>query len=340
LTNVSLLLRLEAFRVLLMTFEEFAKCPVSSIVIVNRNGGSILAQCIESVRRNTRDYEILLIDNASTDDSVGTVGPGSDLRAVKLSSNLGFAGANIVGIRKATGRYIVLLNPDTIVTPSWLEKLVDEAEKSPVIGLVQPKLLRPGSPPILDSTGHLFHYQTGLAADRGQGRPDKGQYDENTELPSCCFACTLIKREVFEDIGLPDPHLFTLLDDVDFGLRASLAGWRVVFRPDSIVYHLRGGSTKEPVRDRVNYLGRGAYQLHIVLKIYELKNALLVGGRIFIMFPLRVAAGIRKRDLAYAKGYVQSALWTLTHLPLRERLFYQRRKRVSDDMLMIANPRS
>jgi GT2 family glycosyltransferase len=310
----------------------------SSIIIVNRNGGHVLAHCIESVRRNTRDYEILLIDNASTDNSVRMVIPSSDLHPIMLSSNVGFAGANIVGIRKAMGKYVVLLNPDTIVTPYWLDRLIDEAEKSPVIGLVQPKLLRPGSPAVLDSTGHIFQYQTGLSTDRGQGRPDMGQYDKQTELPSCCFACTLIKREVFEDVGLPDSHLFTLLDDVDFGLRASLAGWRVVFRPDSIVYHLRGGSTtREPVKDRVNYLSRGAYQLHIILKLYRPRNALLVGGRIFVMYPVRIAAGIKMRDLVYAKGYLQSMLWTLSHLPLRERLFFQRHKRVSDEMSALAD---
>jgi GT2 family glycosyltransferase len=312
--------------------------PASSIVVVNRNGGAVLAECIESVRSNTRDYEIVLIDNASTDDSVRTVKPGSDLRVLRLLSNLGYARANNLAIRQTTGRYVVLLNPDTIVTPSWLERLVDEAEKSPVTGMVAPKLLRQGSPPILDSTGHVYQYRTGLSLDRGQGSLDVGQYDEQTELPSCCFACTLIKREVFEDIGLLDSHMFSLFDDVDFGLRASLAGWRIVLRPDSIVYHLRGGSTREPVKDRGNYLA-GAYQLHTILKIYQRRSALLVGGRIFVMYPIRIAAGIRNRDLAYAKAYLQRAIWTLTHFPLRERVFYQRRRRISDEMLVNASAR-
>jgi GT2 family glycosyltransferase len=313
--------------------------PTSSIVIVNRNGGEVLAPCIESVRENTRDYEILLVDNGSTDNSLRSVKQGPDLRLIRLRSNLGFAGANNVAIKASRSRYVVLLNPDTIVTPSWLDKLVNEAERSPIIGVVTPKLLRPGSPRILDSTGHIFQYQTGAARDRGIGEYDSGQYDKKTELLSCSFACGLIKREVFEDIGILDSHLFTLYEDVDFGIRARLAGWRVVYRPDSIVYHARGTGTKEVVKDRINSSST-AYGLHIMLKVYQPRLALRFGGRRFLMYPFCIAAGIRNRDRAYVKGNLRSAVWTLAHIPLRERIFCQRRRRISDDMQVIANARS
>jgi GT2 family glycosyltransferase len=313
--------------------------PASSIIIVNRNGGEVLAPCIESVRRNTWDYEILLVDNGSTDNSLSLVKQGPDLRLIRLRSNLGFAGANNVAIRASKSRYVVLLNPDTIVTPSWLDKLVNEAEKSPMIGVVAPKLLRPGSPRVLDSTGHVFQYQTGIARDRGNGELDLGQYDRKTELISCSFACGLIKREVFEDIGMLDSHLFTVCEDLDFGMRARLAGWRVVYRPDSIVYHARGTGTKEVVKDRINF-STSAYELHIMLKVYQPRSALRFGGTKFLTYPLRIAAGIRNRDPAYVKGNVRSAIWTLAHIPLRERLYYRRRRRIPDDMQVMANTRS
>ena len=312
--------------------------PTSSIVIVNRNGGRVLAECVESVRRNTRDYEILLIDNASTDESFRLVKSGLDLCIIKLSSNIGFPGANNVGIRKSTGKYVVLLNPDTIVTDTWLEKLIEEAEKSPVVGLVTPKLLRPQVPPVLDSTGHSFQYQTGRAFDRGQGEPDTGRYDDQIELLSCCFACTLIKKQVFEDIGLLDSHMLYRIDDVDFGLRASLAGWRILFRADSIVYHVRGGSTREVIMDRVNYLSN-AYQLHMILKIYQARNALLWGGWRFLTYLPRIATGIVRRDFSYSRGYLQATVWTLIHFPIRERLIFQRRRRLSDKLLMTGHTR-
>ncbi len=290
---------------------------------------------MESVRRHTHDYEIILVDNASTDESLNRLRRGPDIRFVNLLSNIGYSRANNVGLAYCRGDYVVLLNPDTIVTDGWLDRLVEEAETSPRIGIVAPKLLRPGNPPVLDSTGHIYEYWTGSSRDRGQGEKDTGRYDVDTELPSCCSAAALIKREVFESIGVLDPHLFTLLEDVDFGLRARLAGWRVVFRPDSVVYHLRGGSTSGPVRDRVSVSKvASAYQLHTILKIYETRNAVLVGGRQLLGFLTRIVAGIKNRDGAYARGYLSAAIWTFTNLPIQERMATQKLRKISDRLLV------
>ena len=312
--------------------------PRSSIMIVARNAGRVLSECVESVRRSTSDYEIIIMDNASTDGSIEMVRFGRDVRLLRFSSNLGHSRAFNVGIREARGRFIVNLDLDTILTPGWLDRLVEAAQGSNSIGMVAPKLLRPGNPPVLDSTGHVYQFQTGLARDRGQGERDFGQYDDWTELVSCCFAAVLIKREVLENIGLPDPHMFTVFSDVDFGLRAKLAGWRIIFRPDSVVYHFRGGSTLGPVQDRIKGGGTSplglAYPLHTVLKIYQRRNALLVGGRIFLMWLVRAVAGIKNRDLVYASGSLYATLWTVAHLPIRERLVFQRCRRLSDSALV------
>lgn len=132
------------------------------IIIVVRNSGSVLPACIDSVRRHTRGYEIVVVDNASTENVEAKISPGPDIRWVQLGSNVGFAKANNVAINMSTNRYVVLLNPDTIVTPRWLDVLVDEAGSSKRVGIVRPKLLRPNKPPIIDSTGHVYQYQTGL----------------------------------------------------------------------------------------------------------------------------------------------------------------------------------
>jgi len=78
----------------------------------------------------------------------------------------------------------------------------------------------------------------------------------------------------------------------------------------------------------------------MMLKIYQRKNALLLGGGRFLSYPIRIAAGIEKRELTYSKGYPQATIWTLVHFPLRERLLFQRRRRVSDRLLMLPKARS
>ncbi len=305
----------------------------SSIIVVNHNGGALVEQCVYSVFRNSSNFELILVDNNSTDGSRLRVAERfPEVTVVKNEKNIGFAGANNIGIMVSSGRYVVLLNSDTIVTSMWLERLVARAEQSPDIGMVTPKLLRPGNPPIIDSTGHLYQYQTGLAADRGYEQPDLCQYDQSTELPSCCFACALVKREIFRQVGMLDEKMFFGFEDVDFGIRTRIAGWRVVYCPESLVYHYRGGSTSG--RHRRHVARRmSAYPLRILLKNYETKNMLLYGGREFLVDILRIIAGLKNRDWNYCGTYATIILWNLANLPLKERLSTQRLRMIPDSLL-------
>jgi len=255
--------------------------------------------------------------------------PGPDLRVFKLSSNIGFAGANNVGIKESSGRYVVLLNSDTVVTRNWLDALVGQAEKDASIGLVAPKLLRPGNPTLLDSAGHSCRYETAVCKDRGHGEPDKGQYDHLTELPSCCFACALIKKQVFFHIGLLDKKMFLYFEDVDFSLRARIAGWRIVYCPESVVYHIRGGSTRITGQRQLWSRSR-AYLLRIILKNYQTWPMLLYGTRRFLMELIGIAAAAKNRDRDYAWGCAESIFWNLVHLPARDRVLVQRLRRIPD----------
>lgn len=304
----------------------------SSIVVVNYNGGPLLRDCIESVRLHTRDYEIVLIDNASTDASLRLVKAGPDIRILRLARNFGFARANNIGIGASSSPYVVLLNSDTIVTSSWLESLLKMSEQSADIGLVTPKLLRANNHARIDSTGHIFQYETGKAVDRGYDELDKGQYEKPTDLHSCCFACVLVKRSVFDRIGVLDQKMFFYYEDVDFCIRARTAGWRVVYCPNSVVYHFRGGSTPPTNRKNLASFGR-VYPTRVILKNYETKNMILYGGRSIIMDAMRILAGIGNFDVQYSRAYAKAIFWNLVHLPIAERLAVSRLRKVSDERL-------
>jgi GT2 family glycosyltransferase len=221
------------------------------------------------------------------------------------------------------------LNSDTVVTRNWLDALVVQAEKDPSIGLVAPKLLRSRNPPILDSAGHSCQYETAVCKDRGQGELDNGQYDHITELPSCCFACALIKKQVLFHIGVLDEKMFLYFEDVDFSLRARIAGWRIVYCPDSVVYHIRGGSTRITGQRKLWSRSR-AYLLRIILKNYQTWPMLLYGSRRFVTEVIGMAAGAKNRDRDYAWGCAESILWNLVHFPARERVLVQRLRKVQD----------
>ncbi|SRR5712692_52550 len=251
----------------------------ASILIVEYNTPELLAECLASLKKNTSgSYEILLHDNSPP------------------HPNLGFARANNLLVSRAKGEYIILLNPDTKVTPGWLDGLIETAESNSRIGIVQPKLLRPNG--VIDSTGHSWS-KGGDPYDRGMGELDHGQYDAKTELASCCFACALIKKELFADIGLFDDRLFLFFEDVDFCLRAKKAEWRVVFCPRSVVYHRRHGT---------GVASHKYYMPYIILKICGPRRYFKrLGGLLFAL-----SVGVMKSDSTYVRtklGQIRDAIF-------------------------------
>jgi len=305
--------------------------PTTSIVIVNYNSGPFLLHAVESVRKFTADYELIVVDNASIDGSVGHLSDFHDVSIVRLSRNQGFSKANNVGIRMARGRYVVLLNSDTRVEQRWLEKLIEAAEAVAEVGIVSPKLLRLDGR--LDSTGHVFHFKDCSVEDRGTGEIDSGQYDQVNKLISCSFACVLIKRKLFEMTGLLDEKMFFYFEDVDFCIRARLAGWQVSFCPLSVVYHARGGSTRSYRGSRLANRSR-AYALRIIVKNYEAKDALVCGIRQVGLLLAGVVAGLKNGDADYSVGRLYSVLWNIVRAPLSERSRVQATRTISDSELL------
>ncbi len=193
---------------------------------------------------------------------------------------------------------------------------------------------------MLDSTVHSYQYQTGSCIGRENGQTDRSQYNSLTELLSCCFACALVKRSVFEHIGLLDENMFLYFEDVDFGLRARIAGFRVVYCPNCIVYHARGGSTPARLKKSLEDQSR-RYRLRIILKNYQTRNMFRYGGRWLFTDLIRVVAGLKNRDWKYANWYTQAILWNLAHFPIRERILTQCLRKVSDESLFgLLLPRS
>ena len=303
-----------------------------SIIIVNYNGGPKLHDCIESVFQFTSNFELILVDNGSSDNSTSPVAkhfPQTSI--VKLPENIGFARANNLALRRARGQWIVLLNPDTKVTRRWIEGLINCGATSSDIGIVTPKLLRMDGLTI-DSTGHDFDFRTGYTRDRGAGEVDKGQYDLAEEVPSCCFACVALKREAIVEVGLLDDKMFLYFEDVDYCIRARISGWRVMYCPASVVFHARGGLTPRS-SNRVQH-DAVAYRLRIILKCYTRWNAMKYGLERAFRDLKSSVAGIKNKDFEYSRGYLRSPIWNLLNLPIKERELAQLRRKASDTALL------
>jgi GT2 family glycosyltransferase len=303
----------------------------TSIVIVNYNGGSKLERCVESVLRFTQNFELIMVDNGSNDGSDSLIAQRfPSVNVVKNRKNLGFAKASNIGIRKATARWIVLLNPDTRVTSNWLDDLLKSADSTNGIGIVTPKLLRPDGQTI-DSTGLLFDFKTGRSRDRGSGEADIGQYDEQEQVPSCCFACAAIRREVFEETGLLDEKMVLYFEDLDHCIRARVAGWNVLYNPKSVVFHERGGLTPKSATRAQKWAV--AYRLRIMIKCYGTKNAIKYGVLRIFNDLVSCVAGAKNKDPDYSLGYLRSPIWNLLNFPVVERRLAQSARKLPDEEL-------
>ncbi len=245
-----------------------------SVIIVNYNGRHLLKDCLDSLREQTfRDFETLVVDNASSDGSVEFIEANyPDVRVIRNQKNLGYGGGNNAGIRESTGRYIALLNNDTKVDPQWLQKLFEAAQKDRTIGMCASKILNYYQPGIIDNTGLLI-YRDGIGRGRGRLEKDAGQYDSGEEVffPSGCAG--LYKKEMFDEIGLLDEDFFLYVEDVDIGLRGRIAGWRCVYVPDALVYH-KYSATTEPYSPLKAYLVE-RNRIWVVIKCFPLDMILL-----------------------------------------------------------------
>ena len=169
--------------------------------------------------------------------------------------------------------------------------MIERAEEDEKIGIVAPKLLQFNG--LIDSTGHDYKLWPYAVGDRGQGERDNGQYDKLTELISCNFGCALIKRGLIEQIGLLEERFFLYYEDVEYCHRARKSGWRVVYCPESIVYHERHGSGAN------KWMDESRRYMPYVLRRYYPKRELVKWG---IRKAVATAAGLKNKDIRYASS--------------------------------------
>lgn len=229
--------------------------PVVSIVIVNWNSRELLEQCLCSLYGSTKvSIETIVVDNGSHDESVKyLLRDWPQVTTVVLDKNHGFAGANNIGFNYCRGRYILLLNVDTIAQPTMVSGLVDCMEEYPEAGCVGARHLNPdGSlqwsmdnfPSILNDTLRYMDLIR-LPILRGWLRrtyPAFSDHDVDREVDWVNGACFMIRSEILGDVGGLDEYFFIYAEELDWCARIWEAGWTVRFTPRAEVIHLHGGA--------------------------------------------------------------------------------------------------
>ena len=243
-----------------------SQLPELSICIVTLNAQEYLRNCLESIKRHagSLSYEIIVVDNGSNDNTLGMLKEEyPEVAFIANQQNLGFSKPNNQAIKIAKSeKYILLLNPDTIVYESSLQHLVDFAEKYSEAGVIGPKVLNDdgtfqkhckrgeGRP------WEIFSYFLGLSKLFPKTKFFSGylqtHLDENLthEVPAISGCCMLIRRETLNAIGGLDEDFFAYQEDTEYCVRARKAGWKVFYTPTAQITHLggKGGSRAQPYK--------------------------------------------------------------------------------------------
>jgi GT2 family glycosyltransferase len=224
--------------------------PPVAITIVTYNSARYIARCLEHVfAQNYPNFEVILIDNASCDESGSVLQQYADrAKVICNSKNRGFAGGQNQAIDLSNSDWVLTLNPDVRLTPNFLSEAVKAAAEDPRVGMVSGKLLALGEDfeippqPEFDSTG-IFFTPNLRHFDRGSKQRNQGQYEKDEYVFGVTGAAALYRRAMIEDVKCDgeffDSDFFAYREDADVAWRAQWLGWRCRYTPRAVAYHVR-----------------------------------------------------------------------------------------------------
>lgn len=278
---------------LLPVSEDNAKSASVSVIIVNYNSGDFLKRCVLSVLEgNEAPIQVIVVDNASNDDSIRSVSE-LPIEVIRLKSNVGFAKANNIGVRKADGKYVLLLNPDTYCSPGAIDRMLELMEASPEYAAAGCQLLLPDGgidPPckraLPSITNAFFHLILGPVRRRKGTRILQGYsevYPNNEgvyEVECISGAFMFIRTDVYNSLGGLDERFFMYGEDIDICYRMHRKGYKILYAGSIKVIHYRGQCSKVRVKQRLKRDPRTIDAFHRAMIIYYKKHLEQAHGRV------------------------------------------------------------
>ncbi|MEW6367159.1 MAG: glycosyltransferase family 2 protein [Acidobacteriota bacterium] len=271
--------------------------PAVTVVIVNWNGRHLLELHLPSVlQQSFRDFELIVVDNGSTDGSQEFLRKLPDVQAIELAGNAGFGPANNAAFVRAAGSWIATVNNDITLDPNWLSCLVEEIEKDPHCFAVQGKNLQEQNPGMIDGCG-LGLRACGAARRLFRNRPAESVVDA-APIFAASSGAAVYRRSMLEELGLFDPTYFAYYEDLDVGWRARLKGWHSTLMPQAVAYHKVHG-TSDAFDPGLLWFLSERNRLRTFVKNLPVRAALTCPARI-VLDELRYLNAIRAKAPARA----------------------------------------
>jgi GT2 family glycosyltransferase len=290
------------------------KNPLVYIIILNWNGFKDTIECINSLKKiNYNNYKILLIDNASSNESVKIL--KSKFPKIKLivnKNNLGFSGGCNVGIKYAledNADYVLLLNNDTYVDKNFLSELIKVSTLNKNIGVISPFIYYADNPKEIWSSGSFLNRNnTWPFRDDNQHKQDIGQYKKLRYVEFITGCSMLIKRKVFDTIGFYNDEYFLYFEDMDFCIRARKKGFKLCTVPQSKVWHKIGQSSKNKEKLYIRY-----YFIRNIILFYRYNFSFIDRSIFFLIYIKESIYQISQLIVKREYRMIKAILIGLTH---------------------------
>jgi hypothetical protein len=299
-----------------------------AVIIPNWNGAADLPDCLDSLLSQTLVPHIIVVENASTDSSAELLrSKYPQVEVLPQKKNRGFAGGVNQGIKKSIQddyEYVALLNNDAIADKKWLETLTKFLDENPNVGIATSKIMD-SKKKFLDSTGDIYTIW-GLSFPRGRGEPVSDKYDQDRSIFGASGGASLYRSKMFDEVGIFDEDFFAYYEDVDLSFRAQLAGWKISYAPEAIVYH-QIGATSSKIKGFATYQTMKNYPI-LLWKNVPGPIMLHVFPRfVFAYFMIWGSAISRGQMWPSTKGVLASmALWPKK---LKQRRHIQKNRKVT-----------
>jgi GT2 family glycosyltransferase len=302
--------------------------PRVSAAVLNFNGRRLLEVILPSLAgQEYRDFEIVVVDDCSSDDSREYL--AREWPAVKVyatgESNVGVSAALNVAVRVSEGELIALLNNDIELDPRWLGELVATLDRHPEAATAAGKLLNYHRREEIDSAGDIFT-RAAMAWGRGSGQLDRGQYEREQEIFAPTAGAGLYRASAIAEVGPFDESFHAYFEDVDWGLRAQLAGYRSRYVPTAVGYHMGSATTKgheSPFYHQLKHRNTIAVMIKDVPASFLLRNLHLIVWSQLEGLVYSVRPGLLR---AHLRGLL--AAIRLSPVWLRERRVIMARRRI------------
>lgn len=294
-----------------------------SVIVITYNGKKHLKECLSSLEnQHYKDYDVYLVDNGTDGSDLYVKELFPYVKVIKNNENYGFAKGYNEASKLLDAEYIAFLNDDTKVHPNWLGALVKEIESDKEIFAVGSKILYYSNSNIINFAGSKITI-LGVWADDGRGNKDDSKYNEKKYVGAVSGCSMLVRKNIFENLGGFDESYFAYVEDLDLCWRAWICGFKVVYVPESIVFHKEGESFGKGINPvKLYYMQKN--RLSTVIKNLGKSNLIFKFIPIFFIYEIiTVCIYIKNREIDNLRSIITG---TIDVIKLRKELLLKREK--------------